>query len=196
MAANAACDWPSAIRHSRSVRGSTTSHHAIGAGRLEARGWRRAYFSQPISGPDRSLCSLHIRRGTLNVGTIGVFSRKMARQAGFEPATPGLEGRKCCYPELRETRRKFFRLTGHFQGDPGLAARPRLAAAPPRGPPPAHGARSRRCGNTATPRPQLPRTPPRVAPGAGCGPDVWRGGRPETDAHHGIRGRSSPAQRP
>ena len=27
------------------------------------------------------------------VGTIGVFSRKMARPAGFEPATPGLEGR-------------------------------------------------------------------------------------------------------
>ena len=38
MAANAACDWPSAIRHARSVRGSTTSHHAIGAGRWEARG--------------------------------------------------------------------------------------------------------------------------------------------------------------
>ena len=39
VAANAACDWPNAIRHSRSVRGgSTTSHHAIGAGRCEARG--------------------------------------------------------------------------------------------------------------------------------------------------------------
>ncbi len=49
--------WPSAIRHSRSVRGSTTSHHAIGAGRWEARGWRWAYFSQPIFGGDRSLCS-------------------------------------------------------------------------------------------------------------------------------------------
>ena len=32
IAANAACDWPSAIRHSRSVRSFTTSHHAIGAG--------------------------------------------------------------------------------------------------------------------------------------------------------------------
>ena len=41
----------------RSVRGSTTSHHAIGAGRWEARGWRSAYFSQPICGDDRSLCS-------------------------------------------------------------------------------------------------------------------------------------------
>ena len=56
-------------------------------------GVARVYFSQPIFGPDRSLCSLHIRRGMLNVGTIGVFSRKMARPAGFEPATPGLEGR-------------------------------------------------------------------------------------------------------
>ena len=31
-----------------SVRGSTTSHHAIGAGRRKARCWRGAYFSQPI----------------------------------------------------------------------------------------------------------------------------------------------------
>ena len=69
------------------------SHHAIRAARREARGWRGAYFSQPIFEPDRSLCSPHIRRGMLNVGTIGDFSRKMARPAGFEPATPGLEGR-------------------------------------------------------------------------------------------------------
>ena len=41
----------------KSVRGSTTSHHAIGAGRYEARGWRGAYFSQPILEGDRSLCS-------------------------------------------------------------------------------------------------------------------------------------------
>ena len=38
-------------------QGSTTSHHAIGAGRWEARGWRSAYFSQPIFEPDRSLFS-------------------------------------------------------------------------------------------------------------------------------------------
>ena len=57
ITANAACDWPSAIRHSRSVRGSTTSHHAIGAGRCEARRWGWAYFSQPILEGDRSLCS-------------------------------------------------------------------------------------------------------------------------------------------
>ena len=35
----------------------------------------------------------------------------------------------------------------------------------------------------------LPRTPPRVASGAGGGPDLGRGGRPETDAPHGISGR-------
>ena len=57
IAANAACDWPSAIRHARSVRGSTTTHHAIGAGRCEARGWGWPYFSQPICGDDRSLFS-------------------------------------------------------------------------------------------------------------------------------------------
>ena len=57
MAANAACDWPSAIRHARSVRGSTTSHHAIGAGQCEARSGGRAYFSQPILEGDRSLFS-------------------------------------------------------------------------------------------------------------------------------------------
>ena len=51
-----ASDWPSSIRHARSVRGSTTSHHAIGAGRCEAGvGW--AYFSQPILEGDRSLFS-------------------------------------------------------------------------------------------------------------------------------------------
>ena len=47
----------SGIHAARSVRGSTTSHHAIGAGRCEARGCRWAYFSQPICGDDRSLCS-------------------------------------------------------------------------------------------------------------------------------------------
>ena len=56
-AARSACDWPSAIRHARSVRGSTTSHHAIGAGRCEARGWGWPYFSQPILEGDRSLFS-------------------------------------------------------------------------------------------------------------------------------------------
>ena len=93
MTANAAWDWSNAIRHSRSVRGSTTSHHAIASGRREARGWRWAYFSQLIFEPDRSLCSPHIRQGVAHEGTIGEFSRKMARPAGFEPATLGLEGR-------------------------------------------------------------------------------------------------------
>ena len=68
MTAHAAYDWPSAIRRSCSVRGSTTSHHAIGARRREARGWRWAYFSQPIFEADRSFCSLHIRRWSLGNG--------------------------------------------------------------------------------------------------------------------------------
>ena len=37
-------------------------------GRREARGWRWAYFSQPIFGVDRSLCSPHIRRGNRESG--------------------------------------------------------------------------------------------------------------------------------
>ena len=41
----------------KTVRSSTTLHHAIGAGRCEARGWRGAYFSQPIVEGDRSLFS-------------------------------------------------------------------------------------------------------------------------------------------
>ena len=57
VTANAACDWPNEIRHSRSVQGSTTSHHPSAAGRCEARGWRSAYFSQPIVEGDRSLFS-------------------------------------------------------------------------------------------------------------------------------------------
>ena len=107
----AACDWPNAIRHSRSVRGSTASHHAIGIGRRQAWRWRRAYFSQPILEGDRSLFwpnairhsrsvrgstaffRLHLRLWCQAVGTIGEFFRKMARPAGFEPATLGLEGR-------------------------------------------------------------------------------------------------------
>ena len=45
------------MTHSRSVRGSTTSHHAIAAGRRKARGWCLPYFSQPILEGDRSLFS-------------------------------------------------------------------------------------------------------------------------------------------
>ena len=67
VAANAACDWPSAIRHSRSVRGSTTSYHAIGAGRREARGWRwRTSVSQSLGLTGHSVrqgpCSIPGRR--------------------------------------------------------------------------------------------------------------------------------------
>ena len=35
---------------------------------------------------------LHLRPGAQAVGTIGEFFRKLARPAGFEPATLGLEG--------------------------------------------------------------------------------------------------------
>ena len=94
IAANAACDWPSAIRQSRSVRGSTTSHHAIGAGRCEARGCaRRTSVSQSwkVTG---HFFACTFAPGAQAEGTIGEFFRKMARPAGFEPATLGLEGHR------------------------------------------------------------------------------------------------------
>ena len=93
IAANAACDFPSAIRHSRSVRGSTTSHHAIDAGRREARGGAGRTSVSQSSGLTGHCVRRTFAEGCAKVGTIGVFSRKMARPAGFEPATPGLEGR-------------------------------------------------------------------------------------------------------
>ena len=56
-------------------------------------GWRSAYFSQPILEGDRSLFpACTFAPGAQAMGTIGEFSRKMARPAGFEPATLGLEG--------------------------------------------------------------------------------------------------------
>ena len=51
------------------------------------------YFSQPICGDDRSLFSPAPSPPVPQaVGTIGEFFREMARPAGFEPATLGLEG--------------------------------------------------------------------------------------------------------
>ena len=63
--------------------------------RCEARGWRSAYFSQPIFRPDRSLFfACTFAPGAQAEGTISEFFREMARPAGFEPATPGLEGHR------------------------------------------------------------------------------------------------------
>ena len=53
-----------------------------------------AYFSQPIL--ERSPVTFFactFASGAQAVGTISEFFRKMARPAGFEPATLGLEGR-------------------------------------------------------------------------------------------------------
>ena len=85
-----------------------------------------------------------------------------------------------------------------FRTIPGLAARPHRAAASPR-PREAHRrptARDPAAAATPPPRRTQPPTPPRVASGAGGGPALGRGGRPETDAPHGIGGRSWPAYRP
>ena len=214
MAANTACDWPSAIRHSRSVRRSTTSHHAIAASRREARRWRwRTSVSQSF-GADRSLCSLHIRRGTLNVGTSGVFSRKMARPAGFEPATPGLEGRSgekirtnaeqsgteswvvcrvallphCVQDRVRDASGHGTRWIVPSTHAPRRRRRtpaPLPATGATRGPVRGVGGRGGGCGRGGG----IARRGPAVGLMAG-------GARPETDTHRGIIGRSWPAKRP
>ena len=49
-----------------------------------------------------------------------------------------------------------------------------VSGRPPSGPPPAHGARTRRRGRHPPPRPPTPRTGPRVAPVAGIGAGVRR----------------------
>ena len=82
VAANAACDWPSAIRHARSVRGSTTSHHAIGAGRCEAAGVGLAVLqSANLWGRPVTFFACTFAPGAKAEGTIGEFFRKWrARQ--------------------------------------------------------------------------------------------------------------------
>ena len=214
MAAKAVCDWPNAIRHSRSVRGSTASHYAISAGRHEARGWRWAYFSQPIFGVDRSLCSLHIRRGVAKVGTIGVFSRKMARPAGFEPATPGLEGRSgektrnnteqngteswfvcrvallphCVQDRVRDASgpgKRWIVASPHAPRRRRRTLAPMLATGATRGPVRGVWGRGGGCGRGGG----IARRGPAVGLMAG-------GARPETDAHRGIIGRSWPSKSP
>ena len=129
--------------------------------------------------------------GVQKVGTIGEFFRKVARPAGLEPATIGLEGRKCFTRNYAKQDGSFSH-NGSFSGSipgwpPGRTGPPRrlALARPTTGPrraiPPPRP--------TPPPRRTKPPTPPRVASGAGGGPDLWRGGRPETDAPHGISGR-------
>ena len=99
------------------------------------------------------------------MGTIGVFSRKLARPAGFEPATPGLEGR--AFRSGGTTRYKavqrvvfwvVFRVV--FRSIPGAVARPYRTAGPRDGP----------GGKTDGPRPR------RARAAAAHGP--WRGPHP------------------
>ena len=106
--AHAACDWPSAIRHARSVRGSTTSHHAIGAGRCEAGVGLAVLQSANLWGRPVTFFACTFAPGAPAAGTISEFSRKMARPAGFEPATLGLEGPTSLHdrtPQRGATRR-------------------------------------------------------------------------------------------
>ena len=165
--------------------------------------------------PDRSLCSPHIRRGMLNVSTLGEFPRKMARPAGFEPATPGLEGRlgektrnnteqsgtkswfvcrvallpHCVQDRVRDASghgKRWIVPSPHAPRRRRRTPAPMPATGATRGPVRGVWGRGGGCGRRRRDR----------APWAGGGPDGGRGGRPETDAHRGIIGRSWPSKSP
>ena len=103
--------------------------------------------------------------GVANVGTIGVFSRKVARPAGLEPATIGLEGRAFRSggtTRYKAVQRVVFRVIFRvvFRSIPGAVARPYRTAGPRDGP----------GGKTDGPRPR------RARAAAAHGP--WRGPHP------------------
>ena len=97
-AANAACDWPNAIRHSRSVRAPRrhTMPSAPAAGKRG--GGLGVLQSANLGRGPVTLFACTFAPGAQAAGTICEFFRKMARPAGFEPATLGLEGR--CFIQL------------------------------------------------------------------------------------------------
>ena len=71
-----------------------TSHHAIGAGPCEAGVGLAVLQSANLWGRPVTLFACTFASGAQAVGTISEFFRKMARPAGFEPATLGLEGQR------------------------------------------------------------------------------------------------------
>ena len=71
-----------------------TSHHAIGAGRCEAGVGLAVLQSANLWGRPVTFFACTFAPGAQAVGTISEFFRKMARPAGFEPATLGLEVRR------------------------------------------------------------------------------------------------------
>ena len=146
------------------------------------------------------------------MGTIGVFSSKMARPAGFEPATPGLEGRS---GEKTRNNTEQSGTESWFVCRVALlphCVQDRVRDASGHGTrwivPSPHAPRRRRRTRAPMPATGATRGPVRGcwgrgggcrprrrdrAPWAGGGPD---GGRPETDAHRGIIGRSWPSKSP
>ena len=105
---------------------------------------------------------------------------------------PGHNEAEVLLSEITRNKAKDFQINGSFSGaipgwPPGRTGVPRRRA-PAR---PTAGPRH------AIPPPPPPRpTPPPVASGAGGGPDLGRGGRPETDAPHGICSQYWPAHGP
>ena len=148
------------------------------------------------------------------MGTIGEFSRKVARPAGFEPATPGLEGRSgektrnnteqngteswfvcrvalqphCVQDRVRDASgpgKRWIVPSPHAPRQRRRTLAPMLATGATRGPVPGVWGRGGGCGRGGG----IARRGPAVGLMAG-------GARPETDAHRGIIGRSWPSKSP
>ena len=140
--------------------------------------------------------------------------RKMARPAGFEPATPGLEGRlgEKTRNNTEQSGTKNWFVCGLAMLSNGVQDRVRDASGPGKRwiVPSPHAPRRRRRTPAPLPATGATRGPVRGVGGrgGGCGrgggiarrgPAVGLmagGARPETDAHRGIIGRSWPSKRP
>ena len=165
MAANAACTGP-APSGTPAACGAPRRHTMPSAQATVKRGGGagRTSVSQSLSPTGHSVRRT-FAEGVTHVGTIGEFPRKMARPAGLEPATIGLEGR--AFRSGGTTRNKavqrvvfgvVFRVV--FRSIPGAVARPYRTAGP----------RDRPGGKTDGPRPR------RARAAAAHGP--WRGPHP------------------
>ena len=158
-----------------------TSHHAIGAGRREAYGWRwRTSVSQSL-GPTGHCVRCTFAEGALEIGTIGVFSRESGAPGRARTCDPRLRRPEVLLSGITRNKAEFFQITGVvFRAIPGW---PPGRTGPPRRRAPARPTTGPRRAippprPTPPPRRPPPPTPPRVASGAGCGPALGRGRAP------------------
>ena len=127
MAANAACDFPTAIRHSRSVQGSTTSHPAISAGRREAALLHESELAR--NDPDPHPCSVAPAEGPEKCGPrrptrSGPSCNNAWRQQREAGLTPKKRGRKMTAvdPQRKKLEQEHRRLTSRLQKAEALLA--------------------------------------------------------------------------